>query len=240
MLIMTNPLVSILITTYECHGKGAEFIRVHLESIAQQTYRPIEVIVSDHSRDDAVQAAVEGMNMRGVTLRYVRYTEHYGNPCHNWNNAAKYANGDFIKYAALDDPFSSANAVQALVDCMAANPSKQWIVSAHYTVPANYKFSPKWNPEILTRNTVSGPSAAFLRRSLLHVQFDPQFSWLLDLDWYYRLYKEAGQPAICQEVTWINNTHPFQLSSTVNDTAVRQLEADRMKKKYGDPLPLAP
>lgn len=40
---------SILITSYECYGKGAEFLRENLLSVFSQTYRPIQCIISDHS-----------------------------------------------------------------------------------------------------------------------------------------------------------------------------------------------
>ena len=125
---------------------------------------------------------VQTLDMSGIEFVYDRYTEHYGNPCHNWNNALKFSKGDLIHYMALDDSLASPNSVELIVEYMKKNPSIQWAVSAHIINPSYRVFIPRWNPDILTCNTLSGPSAIIIRQNLQHICLDPQFIWFLDTD----------------------------------------------------------
>lgn len=238
-LIGEYMLYSILITSYESGGKGADFLRENLMSILQQTYRPIQVVVSDHSRDDAIQTMIETLDLSSIEFVYDRYTKHYGNPCHNWNNALKFAKGDLLHYLALDDALASPDAVAKVVNFMTENPTVQWAATAHRINPSGKVFIPRWNPHILTGNTLSGPSAIVLRSTLKHVCLDPHFIWFLDTDWYYRLYKEAGKPGIFSTVIWVNRHHAGQLSHTVCTSARQRTELLLLHTKYGSPLPAA-
>jgi glycosyltransferase involved in cell wall biosynthesis len=233
-------LYSILITSYECYGKGYELLRENLLAVFSQTYRPIQCIVSDHSKDNAIEAMIKTLDFKGVELIYARYSEHYGNPCHNWNNALKYATGDYIQYLAMDDRLAHATAVEDVVTFMKHSNAK-WVAVAHTTSNDGKEFIPKWNDDILHYNTISGPSAIVLDTSLKHITLDPQFTWLLDLDWYYRLYKEAGKPTILAKIIFVNRVHPHQLTRTICDTVnFKKNEDDKLLIKYGHPLPKSP
>lgn len=229
-------LYTIVISAYECHGKGAEFLRENLTSIFDQSYRPIQCIVSDHSRNDDISNMVKTLNPNGVDFIYVKYSDHYGNPCHNWNNGLKYATGDYIHYLAMDDKLENNDSVKNVVEFM-KNTNAKWIACSHKINPTNEVFIPKWNDYIIQTNTISGPSAIVIDKTLKHITFDPQFILYLDLDLYYRLYKEAGEPLIYNNVAWVNRIHSLQLSHTVCDYNLTLLETERLVKKYGNPLP---
>jgi len=233
-----NLKYSILITAYESKGKAVEFIRNNLEKIISQRYRPIEVIISDQSKDDLVENEVKKIDNKGIEVVYKRYNKNYGNPCENWNNALKYSKGDLIHYLALDDYLSDELSVQNIID-LYNNISFKWIAMTHKIDPTGDIFIPKWNDNILQNNTISGPSAIVISKSLKHIKLDPQFKCFLDLDWYYRLYKEAGKPYIYDKVTWINRHHPEQLSNKVCIGKEYDDEINKLKKKYGDPIPLS-
>jgi len=225
---------SILISTYECHGKGVEFLNENLLSVFLQTYRPLQCIVSDHSKDDVIENMVKNLDTRGVEFIYVRYNENYGSPCHNWNNALKYSTGDYIHYIAMDDKFYDEKAVESIVSFMKTNNSK-WVASSHLC--DNQKFTPRWNNNILQCNTISGPSGITIVKELKNIKLDPAFIWFLDLDWYYRLYLEAGSPMIFDQITWCNRIHPFQLTNIVCNEHRNNAELNTLYEKYGKPLP---
>jgi glycosyltransferase involved in cell wall biosynthesis len=46
--------ISIAIPTWECYGKGGEFLDDLLRTIEIQTFKNFEVCISDHSKDDKV------------------------------------------------------------------------------------------------------------------------------------------------------------------------------------------
>ena len=231
-----NMKYSILITSYECYGKGAEFLKENLLNVFSQTYRPIQCIVSDHSKDDVIKNMVDTLDTNGVEFLYLKYSEHYGNPCHNWNNALKYCTGDYIHYLCMDDRLASPNAVEETVSFMKRSNAK-WIACSHIVDPTGHKFTASWNNTILQNNSISGPSAVVLHKSLKHINLDPTFIWFLDVDWYYRLYKEVGKPTIYDNILFINRSHSLQLSSTVCNTERQKYETNLLHLKYGSVLP---
>jgi GT2 family glycosyltransferase len=213
-------------------------LKKNLEAVFSQTYRPLQCVVSDHSRDDVIENMVRNLNPNGVDFIYVRYAENYGNPCHNWNNALKYATGDTIQYAAMDERPAHPNAIADAIQFMNKTGAK-WIACGHVDEPGDGNpFIPSWNPYILYgNNTVSGPAASIIRSMLKHIQLDPTFSWLLDVDWYYRIYLVAGPPVIFPNVTYVNGVGDHQLTNTVNLQPRRDIENALIRHKYGMNLP---
>jgi glycosyltransferase involved in cell wall biosynthesis len=206
-------MYSVIITTYECRGKGVQFTRECLESVFSQTYRPIQCVVSDHSRDTAIEEMVRGLDTMDIDFLYTRYTENYGNPCHNWNNGLNYAKGTFIQYMAMDNRLAYPDAVKDIIHHLETTGSK-WVATACQIHPNGF-YIPRWlgSDAILRTNTIGGPTAIVIRDTLKHIKLDPDFTWLLDLDWYYRLAKEAGPPSFfTQTFTYIDRHHPDQLT----------------------------
>jgi glycosyltransferase involved in cell wall biosynthesis len=227
-----TKLFSVVITTYECYGKGKDFLKENLDALILQTYENIECIITDHSRDNVIEDFVkEFIFPKNISLIYKRFSEHYGNPSHNWNNGLKHASGDFIHCICMDERYANLNAIRNIVEFMTLNNSK-WIACSQITEPRNYKFTPRWNPEILTTNTLSGNGAIVIIKDLKHIQFDPQFIWYLDTDYYYRLFLNAGVPHIFDEICYIGRTHENQLTSKVCDDTRRNNELQLLKTKY--------
>ena len=228
---------SILITSYECHGQGHVLLKENLDRIIQQTYRPIECIVSDHSKDDIIESMIQSLDLNGIELKYLRYKEHYGNPCHNWNNALNHTTGDLIHYLAMDDMLLDSTSVERTVDFMKRT-CKDWAAFSHVIHSSNTVFIPKWNRHILYGiNTISGPSAIVIKKNIKHIRLNPDFKWYLDLEWYYRLFNVAGEPSICTTPTWIMRDHALQLTNTVIDESLVKSENEKLRQLYGNPLP---
>ncbi len=117
-----SPLVSICIPTYN----GAEFIREALESALAQTYRPLEIIVSDDGSTDNTLEIVNGVlslvpcplsleqgqmtndqgqmtNDQGqITNLRILSHENYG-LVQNWNYCLEQARGKYVKFLFQDD-----------------------------------------------------------------------------------------------------------------------------------------
>jgi hypothetical protein len=236
-----RPLYTFLITVYECNGKGVEFTLQNVRSIIDQSYRPIQIVVSDHSRNDLIEIALKGLDWKGIEYVYDRYKEHYGNPCHNWNNALRFSKGDYIQYFAMDDYLATRDTIKEIVTFMEKTPESKWFVMPSLTHSRKERFIPRWNEEILSVNTLGGPSGSVIRKAVSHVTLDPRFTWFLDTDWYYRLYLECGKPHITEVIGWVNRVHRDSLSKTVfSNRVTRGMEMVVLKHKYGDPLPKSP
>lgn len=93
------PLVSIAAATYN----GEKFLRQQLESIYAQTYRNIEVVVSDDcSTDGTVSILEEYRRTHGLTYRVNQANLGYPR---NFENAASMCNGAYIAFSDQDDVF---------------------------------------------------------------------------------------------------------------------------------------
>lgn len=93
---MSDPLVSVCIPTFN----GSRFLTETLQSIEHQTYRNIEVLVSDHSSTDSTLSIIErfpSLRPRVLSLRSS------GSAADNWNNAVQNAEGEYIKVLCQDD-----------------------------------------------------------------------------------------------------------------------------------------
>jgi len=93
-----NTLVSICIPTYN----GEEFIAEAMASAINQTYRPLEIIVSDdNSQDKTIEIIESFKNKTDIEISIYKHVP-LGIGA-NWNNCVKQAKGEFIKFLFQDD-----------------------------------------------------------------------------------------------------------------------------------------
>lgn len=97
-----QPLVSVCIVTYN----SADFIVEALDSVAAQTYKNIELIVSDDcSKDNTVEICQEWLTRnkdRFVNTELLTVEKNTGVSA-NCNRAIRKGRGEFVKYFAGDD-----------------------------------------------------------------------------------------------------------------------------------------
>lgn len=92
------PLVSICIPTYN----GASFIQESLQSILDQTYQNIEVIISDDASSDGTLIFIESFKEQIQCPITILHHKPSGIGA-NWNNCVRHSNGEFIKFLFQDD-----------------------------------------------------------------------------------------------------------------------------------------
>lgn len=93
-----NFLVSVCIPTYN----GAKYLAAALESVEQQTYKKIEIIVSD---DDSKDETLQILNSFAQKTKFpFKVFKHIPSGIGaNWNNTIKHAKGEYIKLIFQDD-----------------------------------------------------------------------------------------------------------------------------------------
>ena len=84
-----KPLKESMPIIFLSDGAGPGFIKNNLEKITEIEYRPLQCVISDHSKNDEIENIVKSIEPKGVDVVYVRYPENYENLAHNWNNALK-------------------------------------------------------------------------------------------------------------------------------------------------------
>ena len=93
-----NSLVSVCIPTFN----GEQFIKEALNSILDQTYQNIEVLISDDNSSDRTLEIAQEFSEK---CRFpVEIIEHQPSGIGaNWNNCLKHSNGKYIKFLFQDD-----------------------------------------------------------------------------------------------------------------------------------------
>ena len=94
-------MISIAIPAYGMSGLGAKFLTQMFDTIDNQTYRDVEVVVSDHSQDNDI---LDVCNKYSDTfpVTYIRNFYDRGNGPANTNTALKHCSGDLIKIMFQD------------------------------------------------------------------------------------------------------------------------------------------
>lgn len=111
---MKNPLVSICIPT---HNRFSIFKQA-LKSAQKQTYKNIEIVISDNSDDDATQKYIA--TMKDERIKYYRNAQNLASFL-NINRAAQLARGIYIKYL-LDDDLLKPDCVSKMVEVLEQYP----------------------------------------------------------------------------------------------------------------------
>lgn len=97
---MTTPLVSICVPTYN----RATYLRESLESILNQDYHPLEILISDNASTDQTERICRDYAARDGRIRYIRHPRNrgvYGN--HNF--CIQESRGPFLCFFHDDDRY---------------------------------------------------------------------------------------------------------------------------------------
>lgn len=196
-----NPKISICIPSYEANGRGVEFIDKNIQSILSQTYKNMEIVISDHSKNDDIENYIKGLGLDNIV--YLRNTENIGFPAHNTNNAIKNSSGDYIKLMNLDDFIVGEDTLQLMVNLL-LNEGK-WVISGciHYDYGNG-----SWTNPIIPRiegdgrhlirgiNFVGCPSVGLIPRD---EYFDTEVLYMIDCELWYRMFIKYGYPGVLKD-----------------------------------------
>ena len=186
------PLISICIPAY----RRLEYLQRLFNSIAIQTYKNYEVIITDDSPDNSVEAFIK--DYRGIqNFHYFRNIKTLGTP-ENWNEAIRKANGIWIKLMHDDDWFADENSLQLFYEATLKNSECSFIFSAYNNISEGNKFQEKvslnligklllkWSPfNLFRKQFVGNPSCTLIRKDI-DLFYDNRFQWVVDFEFYIR------------------------------------------------------
>jgi glycosyltransferase involved in cell wall biosynthesis len=93
-----TPTVSIGLPVYN----GAQFLAQAIESLLDQTYRNLEIIISDNGSTDQTEEICRRYARQDARVRYYRARTNLG-ASRNYNRTFELARGKYFKWAAHDD-----------------------------------------------------------------------------------------------------------------------------------------
>ncbi|MFM7672889.1 MAG: glycosyltransferase family 2 protein [Bacteroidota bacterium] len=232
------PLISILIPTYE----RPDYLRRSLDQLALQRFTDFEVIITDDSASNAVEAFM-GSHSYAFPIRYRRNHPALGTP-RNWTSGMDLATGDWIKILHDDDWLSSPDSLAQYAD--AIRPELDLIFAGYQAVyeetdkkevrvlrPDQFKRICSDPYRLFAGNLIGPPSVLMFRRTM-DVSFDPALKWIVDWEGYIRMLQKhragyIGQPLICMSY---NATQVTQ--SCFGNPAVEIPESLLFYQKHGD------
>lgn len=226
--------VSICIGTYEMKGAGVAMLTQALVSINSQSYPDIEIVISDHSQDAAIEDFLKSIHPK-YPIRYVRNEHKRGSSSANFNNAIRHASGDIIKILCQDDFLLDDESIACTVDAF-RDPKIQWAVTSYYHTKDGVQLFrlhvPIFNEELWRKNTIGSHSCLAFRKSAALDLFDENLIWLMDCEYYYRLARAHGKPILLARPTVVNTMWVGQVTYTLADDGRREEEVEYVKKKH--------
>lgn len=191
-----EPLVSVCIPAYN----NAEYILDTIDSILNQTYRNIELIVVDDCSSDNTAEVVE--SVRDERVKLYRNEKNLG-MVGNWNHCLELASGEYIKLICADDMID-ADAIEREAKAMQENPTANLVESDTRLVDMSGKKTGAFKryhksglvkgtkvakTALLVQNYFGAPVNNLIRKSALKQVggFDTSFTYILDFDLWVSL-----------------------------------------------------
>lgn len=228
--------ISIAIPTWECYGRGAEYLNDLLRTIQIQSHKDFEVCISDHSIDDEVLKEVKQFEEK-FEIVYAKNKNDRGNGPANTNKAIEMCSGDIIKVMFQDDFFYDTESLEKIHSEFEKN-DDMWLVNGcNHTSDDGYNFYwemyPSWNNNFLEGvNTISSPSVLSFRKEVDN-RFDETLVSFMDCEFYYGMNEKYGQPIFLNDVLISNRVGDYQISSNIKNKAeLQSRESEYCKKKY--------
>lgn len=245
-----QPLVSIVIPEYN----NENTIIATLESIRNQSYKNIEIIIiDDNSKDKTLQLVTE-QQKKDNRIKIYHNSTNLG-MIGNWNKCIQMSNGEFVKLVCADDLLDK-NEIEKETGVMILNPSVNLVESDTRLIDINGKKTGSFKryhksglvkgkkiarTSIIWNNFFGAPVNNLIRKSVLDKTgyFDEQFTYILDFDMWMKI-ACTGDVYIIHEL--LNSFRIRNDSNTGNligkDREIYVAEHQRLVDKYAGELQL--
>lgn len=125
---------------------------------------------------------------------------------YNLNEGLKKCKGELIKILCQDDWLAHPHSLKNIVESFQGN----WLIAGSHN-----NQNPEWTPDLyLGVNKLGGLSSLTLLNENLP-QFDENLEWMIDIDFYMKLYRKFGLPTILKGLNVNIGSHEGQLSHTI-------------------------
>ena len=180
---------SIIIPAY----RHLTLLQKSLTSVLQQEGVRFEVIVTDDSEDATIKHYVDGLaDKRVIYLRHDRDSH----PVSNWNEGLRQVSGRYVILIHHDESMREKDYLKRVMQHLDAGVD---VVVAHIEVFINDRKKTDYFPPFFRRFIYKRPAILFLFNAVgptacvafrrEHLQtFHTELVWLVDVEWYYRLF----------------------------------------------------
>lgn len=201
------PLVSVIVISY----KSSQYIEKTLQSVFEQTYDNIELIVSDDcSPDHTLEICTNICKQQQFQKRFkndiiITQTDKNRGISANYNNGLKHAHGEWIKYIAADDilePDCISIFVEATEECddrifiCGTKPfANSGVIFPERLLPKEWfagDYSSQERTIVRKGTIIEGPTLFLHRETLLTLDgFDEKYPFIEDYPLYMKYLKHG-------------------------------------------------
>lgn len=222
--------ISIVIPCYDMFSWGANFLAYSLDILETQTFKDFEVVIADQSADDRIENVAKE---HSEILDIVYIKNRTKGPCANLNLALPNCNGEIIRLLFQDDYLLHQDSLKLLAEGFDYN--KKWAASAYVHSKDRKIFYnihiPSVSENMYLNNTIGTPSCvSFLKDE--REEFDINLNWFMDADYYYRLYKKLGEPAVFDKPDFVQFIWGGQMTNSMITQELVNKEKTYLEKKY--------
>jgi glycosyltransferase involved in cell wall biosynthesis len=229
-----NDLVSIVIPTYEMLGEGLFYLDLSLKKIVDQTYKNIEVIISDHSIDTNLEKLTTDYTSQ-LNIKYFKNNNNRGSSSANINNGIINCSGSIIKILMQDDYFYEKTAIESIVNIFNENENINWLVTGCVYGGKNGvvrgSMFPYYTEDIILGNNKIGSPSVLTIKNENPIYFNNDLLWMMDCDYYKKLYDRYGNPFILNSHQVFITQHEHQLTSLLSYER-KNKEVELIKNTY--------
>lgn len=214
-------LISVCIPTYN----SSKFISECIDSVVKQSYKNIEIIISDNCSSDNTIEIIEKKNIKN--LKILRNNENIG-MAKNFNLVCNEASGEYIKLLPSDDTIEPKS-IETSLKFFKNNPDISLVASSKKIINISSKTIIKkmssfnegvhegsrviWKILNSGRNPIGEPTVAlFKKEEFINVGgFNEKYDFTLDIDLWIRLL-EKGNLYFTEEPLGSFRVHPKSYS----------------------------
>ena len=193
---MSAPLISICIPAY----KQPEFVVRAIQSVQKQSYKHVEIIISDDSPNEDIKIAIQSY-ISELNIKYYHNNPALKSP-KNWNNAINKASGDYYMLLHQDDWLDSSDCLATYIAAFKGHPNAQFVFCKNTAIqPDGTKLTLQYltsllkdmhkRPNHILRANVIGPPSNTMLKKGVDVAYDEDYIWLVDVDYYVALLKKG-------------------------------------------------
>lgn len=177
-------MISIAIPVYIQSKKEITMLKRLIDSIMSQTYKDIEIVISDNTQGE-LGLKVEELVKRYKKIRYF-YNERHGASA-NTNSAIMACNCDVIKIMYQDDYFTDKDALKEIIESFKGH----WLING-----CSDNLTPIITGDLHKGNNKLGSPSCLTIRKESFLPFDESLKWLFDCEMYKRMLDTYGEPKI--------------------------------------------
>lgn len=208
-------MISVCMPVHITHVNQIHFLQTAITSYIDQKHLEKELIISDDIGDSVVESIVNSYRNWDKSIKYVKSS--MTGISHNLNNSVSYATGNILKFLFQDDYFASDNSLKSIEKRLMRS-RQNWLITAtkhlfqsvgQYRNPHFPFLSDKLLEGI---NTISSPSVIAVKNESF-LEFCSELDFLMDCEWYLRMYHKKGSPVFLNKIQIINRIHDSQATN---------------------------